>query len=1839
MKKGLYPKALFVFTLLSLSLSASAQKPLRNHPATGEHLINVKKEGTDFIENKGQWIEEAKFRADIPDGVMFITNKGFVYNYANQEDWARVNGHNEEAEKHTDKKSDLVHFHAYKVNFDGANPNPKYVSTDKRVTYQNYFLGNDKSKWAGHVGLYGKVTQQNIYNGVDVQVYSKKNALKYDFIVSPGADVNQIKLSFDGVTPQLKPDGSIYIKTSVNEVTELAPYTYQIINGQERVVKSNYKLEKGHLSFEFPEGYDKTQTLVIDPILVFATFSGGTGAGNSDNYGFSTTYDAFGNLYAGAECYPSSGWPTTTGAFQQNIGGNRDVGINKYNAAGSTLIYSTFYGGSSFEVPNAMKVNDLNELVVVGSTNSSNLPMTTTSYDNSLSGVSDMFVAHFSADGSTLIGASYLGGSANEPFQVLFPGGNPVDVLTTGNAYNNQSSQLSPMELTFDPAGNIWVVGNTNSTDIDIVGASSRNTYTIKKWVCHNSTYIFGTQVLTTSGTYTQTFATLSGCDSVVKLILTVGEPIVDTVFKNICPGTTYQFGPQSLSASGVYTHTFTSLAGCDSTVVLHLGIKPYITQAVSKAICPGTGYQFGPAFLTAPGVYVDTFPTLGCDSIATLTLSIKPYKINNISQDICAGKSYTFGTIVLHNAGTYIDTFSSTGCDSIVTLNLTVSPYVRDTVQATFCTGTTYKFDNQSITTPGTYIDTMASLSGCDRIIVLQLSNGTVNKYKYYPTICQGGSYAFGSQTLTTPGDYTHTFTTSGCDSMVTIHLEYRPNITNSVTAYICPGGSYQFGSQTLTTSGTYTHAFPTSGCDSVVTLTLNESVPYNDTIDVSICQGTGYPFGPTTLITAGTYTHTFASSLGCDSTVTVHLDFLPYITTFITDSICNGATYVFGTQMLTTSGTYLNVYPTAGCDSVITLSLYIKPVDTFTFTENYCAGSNYYFGDTVITTPGTYFRTFDAASGCDSIVRLILTGPWTNSNILSGGIDIIIYNLSPTCDTMKYSSYLGGAGNDSPTGLVFNNAGNLIISGVTSSSDFRTTTTTLHPTYQGGTNDGFVSIINPQFGSMIRSTYLGTNNIDHAAAVQVDDADDVYVLGRTLGNYPISTGVYTGNANGDIFIERLDPFLETSIMSTRMGNNQTGGRYFPSAFLVDICRNVYVAGTGAQAGMPLTPDASQPAQASFWFGVLTPDFGGLFYGSYFGVLGDHNHVGINRMDPNGIVYQSVCCSNFTYPGTTVNSWSQTKQTTGGQDIVSFKFNFEATGVQSNFELAPNQNDTGCAPYTVTFVNTSTAAITYLWDFDDNTTSTLANPTHTFTDTGTYNVTLIATNPNTCITEDTSYFTIIVQRASIPDLTVKDTVLCAFEQNIDLHVQINNPSNNNIIQWGPATGIVGLSDQVDVTVDPTLNDQYYVIVKDSVVGICGFTSSDTINIDLAPRVLTLLTPDTVVCQGTVIPILATGTPAYNYTWDPATGLSDSTILQPTLTANQSQIYTLTGKYYACPDTSVTLKIEVQQYPNLVLPEDKYVCQGTDVTLGSGVTPYRDDYIYQWSPATSNLSNPTGPNTHFIADSTIEYILNVKTPIGCSDQDTVLVTVYPIGFGSIIADTGYCSGIEGSVNLWAGGGSVYEWSPSYGLSDVNIANPVANPPQTTEYTVLITDAHNCMDTEKVTVRVYPAAILSLPDSINIYSGEQFHLQPESNASYFTWFPPSGLSNTNIADPLVSPEVRTRYFVTAITEAGCKINDSIDVIVKETVLDMPNAFAPNGANNMFKPSKRGIATLRDFSIYNRWGNKVYSTSNIDAGWDGTYNGKPQPVGVYIYTIEAVTDSGKIFTQKGNVTLIR
>ncbi|MBK8146168.1 MAG: PKD domain-containing protein [Bacteroidetes bacterium] len=398
-----------------------------------------------FVENKNQWTEEVKFKTDLNGGHVYFSNNSFQYVYYSMADLERV--HELKHEVGNAAYDAKIKCYAYNVHFVNANDRPNITSENKLPYYENYFIGNDPKKWAGNVGVYENIRYQNLYEGIDLKAYSISKSFKYDILVHPNADISPLKLRYEGVRPTLLANGNLKMDIGFNTMEETAPYCYQMIHGKKVEVKCNYVLsQNGDLSFAFPNGYNTSYELVIDPVLVFATYSSSTAM----TFGFSATYDLSGSLYAGGECF-GVGWNFTVGAFQTTYGGGVDAGINKYTPNGSGIVYATYYGGSGSDLPNNMVVNANNQLAMTGATTSSNLPVTIGCYDNTLGGQTDAYVAHFNSAGTALIGATYIGGSAID-------GAN--------------STQLSPNygdgnrgEIYFDVNDDIVVAVSTTSAD------------------------------------------------------------------------------------------------------------------------------------------------------------------------------------------------------------------------------------------------------------------------------------------------------------------------------------------------------------------------------------------------------------------------------------------------------------------------------------------------------------------------------------------------------------------------------------------------------------------------------------------------------------------------------------------------------------------------------------------------------------------------------------------------------------------------------------------------------------------------------------------------------------------------------------------------------------------------------------------------------------------------------------------------------------------------------------------------------------------------------------------------------------------------------------------------------------------------------------------------------------------------------------------------------------------------------------------------------------------------------------------------------------------------------
>jgi len=257
--------------------------------------------------------------------------------------------------------------------FLGANPQPQVVGLDRLAGTSNYFIGSDPSQWHSNIANYGQVEYQNLYPGVDLVFYGNQRQLEYDYVVAPGTDPGVIKLAIDGAESMtIDGHGNLVLHTSGGDVVEDAPVVYQESGGVRQPVSGQFVLEgDGQVGFALGV-YDHTQPLVIDPVLSYSTYLGGTG----NDIGQGIAVDTAGNAYVTG--YTSStNFPTTTGAFQTTYGGNADAFVTKLNPRGTALVYSTYLGGTEGDIGQGIALDTAGNAYLTGGTGSSNFPTTT----------------------------------------------------------------------------------------------------------------------------------------------------------------------------------------------------------------------------------------------------------------------------------------------------------------------------------------------------------------------------------------------------------------------------------------------------------------------------------------------------------------------------------------------------------------------------------------------------------------------------------------------------------------------------------------------------------------------------------------------------------------------------------------------------------------------------------------------------------------------------------------------------------------------------------------------------------------------------------------------------------------------------------------------------------------------------------------------------------------------------------------------------------------------------------------------------------------------------------------------------------------------------------------------------------------------------------------------------------------------------------------------------------------------------------------------------------------------------------------------------------------------
>ena len=436
----------------------------------------------EFVPNHGQWNNEIIYRSQSSDLDVHVTPEGINYFFYNPKQIEQIASHAKVGEK---KQMDsMLQMHLIKLEF--INSNTSDIQTEEsQEHYYNYFQGKDPSHWKGNIHPCKTLHYKNLFDGIDLKTnINKTGSISYDYYLKPNSNIENIKFSIKGADKVTEEYGELFIYYSFGYFKESKPYAYQIVEGKKHEIEVSYKINSDNtIGFDMVGEYNKNCELVIDPDLIFATYSGSS----IDNFGYSATYDDLGNLYAGGIALaispsvdPNGKYPTTPGAFQSKWmdgspttifvpgGGNYgippcDISLSKYSTDGKTLIFATLLGGSGNEYPHSLVVDKQNHLVVFGSSTSIDYPVKKSSYDTLHHGLHDIVLSKFSIAGDSLIGSTYIGGNDED-------GKNQAKGLLYFYADDFRGDVIC------DDSGNVFVASCSSSNNFPTsVGAFSRN--------------------------------------------------------------------------------------------------------------------------------------------------------------------------------------------------------------------------------------------------------------------------------------------------------------------------------------------------------------------------------------------------------------------------------------------------------------------------------------------------------------------------------------------------------------------------------------------------------------------------------------------------------------------------------------------------------------------------------------------------------------------------------------------------------------------------------------------------------------------------------------------------------------------------------------------------------------------------------------------------------------------------------------------------------------------------------------------------------------------------------------------------------------------------------------------------------------------------------------------------------------------------------------------------------------------------------------------------------------------------------------------------------------------
>ena len=789
------------------------------------------------------------------------------------------------------------------------------------------------------------------------------------------------------------------------------------------------------------------------------------------------------------------------------------------------------------------------------------------------------------------------------------------------------------------------------------------------------------------------------------------------------------------------------------------------------------------------------------------------------------------------------------------------------------------------------------------------------------------------------------------------------------------------------------------------------------------------------------------------------------------------------------------------------------------------------------------------------------IINGFQQNSN---GEQEGCIIKMDNQLSSIIWSSYLGGARDDAIYSLAIDEEDNIYVTGGTNSNNFPVSSNAYLNNYQDSINsDAFITQIKSNGLQILNSSYFGTSYYDQSYFVEIGNKGQVYLFGQTksIGTQLVNNANYF-QSDGGQFIAVFSADLASLIRSTVVGTGKGTPDISPTAFLVDVCDKIYIAGWGSNLGGPLStlnlPTTNNPLAHQqttdgndFYLMVIDDQLSNILYATYFGGPQSNEHVdgGTSRFDKKGIIYQSVCAGcggNTDFPiEPNPGAVSTTNNSTNCNNAV-FKFNF-------NFPLAIADFNTsliGCSK-TLNFDNLSTSPSQtpiYNWSFGDGQTSSLKNPTHTYSLAGQYVVTLVVNDPGSCNISDTISKTIYI-------LSNSSDTLDDIEKCVDEYKQIGLlPVNNNLINyfWFPSSGLSAI-DICNPICDIQSTTNYQLIVTD---GSCTDTLFQTIKvIDFELET----TQDTTYCNDPILISATSVLPQNNILWSSSIAFTD------TLSEINELIVSNPGTYFIKIENQECFQIDsvtiVSENLNILMYGND-TCKGEDVNVG---------------------------------------VVNLET-------STPIVH--------------------------------YNWK---GFS-VDSSVIVDSPDSSRWYAVEVINIDSCVLEDSVFITIYPQSNIDSSYLYNevIYEGEEIILNVETS-DQIIWNDFEN-NNNNQRD---FPTEDYCYYFEVVNDFECTVKDSLCVVVLDVFCDedsikIPTAFTPNGDNindTYFITDHTNIVVDFKLEIFNRLGEKVFSSNNINTKWKGTYKNKKLNPQVFDFYLELKCIGEKQLFKKGNISLIR